>query len=203
MALKTKNRHCAQCRKKIKSEDALIGGLRAFCSYGHLQEWMRSDSGKEKLKKQVSTQRRAELTKTRNKHKSKGDLMREAQTAFNAYVRYRDRDKGCISCGARPGDKHGGSMDAGHYLARGSSKGNKLRYHLWNCYKQCVKCNRYLSGNTIPYRENLIHRYGKQRVEWLESGQFNPEYSRDYLLRIKKIFTKRLAIKKKINKSVV
>ncbi|WP_333858833.1 recombination protein NinG, partial [Denitromonas sp.] len=41
----------------------------------------------------------AETRRRKEAIKSRPELMREAQTAFNAYIRARDADLPCISCG--------------------------------------------------------------------------------------------------------
>ena len=99
---------------------------------------------------------------TRERLKSRADWAREAQQAFNAYIRARDRYLACISWGRH----HDGQCHAGHYLSRGSRP--ELAYHPDNCHKQCAPCNTHLSGNLVLYRVNLIERIGLDRVEWLE-----------------------------------
>ncbi len=41
-------------------------------------------------------------------------LIKQAEKVFNAYIRMRDKDKGCISCG-KPIDHAGHYFSAGHY----------------------------------------------------------------------------------------
>lgn len=87
-------------------------------------------------------------------------LIKKSQTVFNAWVRNRDAESGCVSCG--------GSVDhAGHYFNVGQFNG--LRFTPENCHGQCVKCNLFLSGNLIRYRQGLIARYGEQYVTDLEA----------------------------------
>lgn len=86
-------------------------------------------------------------------------LLKKAQTVFNAYIRNRDKDSGCISCG--------GSVDhAGHYFPVGSH--SKLRFDEMNVNGQCVGCNTYKHGNLIMYRMGIVKKYGKLMVELLE-----------------------------------
>lgn len=86
-------------------------------------------------------------------------LHRKAQQAFNRFIRERDQEKGCISCG--------GSVDhAGHYFSQG--RYTHLRYDEMNVNGQCVGCNLYKSGNLILYRMGLINRYGEEQVRELE-----------------------------------
>lgn len=87
-------------------------------------------------------------------------LLAKAQKVFNAWIRERDKDKGCISC-------NGKVEQAGHYFSQGHYSG--LRFDELNTNGQCVKCNLYLSGNLIHYRQGLVQRYGSAMVENLES----------------------------------
>jgi hypothetical protein len=100
---------------------------------------------------------------------TRSDWVKKAQTAFNAYIRTRDADKPCISCGAtnadRP-DRHGGAWDCGHYLTTGAHP--ELRFNEFNAHRQCKECNNHRSGNVGKYRVNLIERIGIDLVEWLE-----------------------------------
>jgi hypothetical protein len=88
-----------------------------------------------------------------------------------------------------PSDKLGGSFDAGHYRSRGSA--SHLRFNLLNIHKQCVKCNRFKSGNAVDYRIELIKRIGLENVEKLESDNKPRKFTIEYLKRLKKIFNKR------------
>jgi len=89
--------------------------------------------------------------------------MKKAQKAFNAYVRERDKDLPCISCGRY----HDGQYHAGHYLSVGAK--SELRFHPANNNKQCAPCNNHLSGNIINYRPALIGKVGAEMVDYLEN----------------------------------
>ncbi len=111
--------------------------------------------------------------------------MREAQKAFNAFIRARDKGKPCISCGYMPNfsDHIGGSgIQAGHYKSRGSSP--ELAYEELNCHVQCYKCNVHLSGNIKGYRPALIEKIGLDKVEWLEGPHKAKKYTCDQLKEI-------------------
>lgn len=84
----------------------------------------------------------------------------KAQKEFNTFIRRRDQDKGCISCGARV-------TEAGHYLSAGHN--TSMRFSEINTNGQCTRCNCFLHGNLIDYRQGLIKRYGEQKVLLLES----------------------------------
>jgi hypothetical protein len=96
--------------------------------------------------------------------------VKQAQVAFNAWVRERDRHLPCISCGRM----HEGSWDAGHYLSTGSSP--ELRFDEWNVHRQCVPCNQHLHGNIAKFRQRLIERIGLARVLHLEGPHRPKQY---------------------------
>ena len=181
-----RTRRCSLCRKKVEAESAVIGSLKAFCSMEHLIEFSRSAAGK-KIKQSAE---KKVIKETKERLKTRSDRMRDAQTAFNRYIRARDRVKPCICCGRSQGDiKHGGAVDAGHYRSRGSAPG--LKFNLFNCHSQLAYCNRYLSGNVVGYRAGLIERIGLDRVERLEQDNSPRRFDAEYLDRVKRIFTKR------------
>ncbi len=132
-----------------------------------------------KLKKTERRQDKAKLDAMR----TRPELMRVAQSAFNAYVRARDAGKQCISCGNQlPINAIGGAFDCGHYRSVGSAP--HLRFDERNAYGQCKHCNRYLSGNHVEYRKGLIARVGIETVEALECDQEPRKYSKDDLIRL-------------------
>ena len=79
---------------------------------------------------------------------------------FHAYVRERDKDEPCISCGKFTTLECGHFYSAGHYPA--------LRFDENNSAGQCKHCNQFLSGNLLEYRRGLINRKGVKVVEDLE-----------------------------------
>jgi hypothetical protein len=99
-----------------------------------------------------------------------------------------------VSCGAVSSPQ----WDAGHYRSRGAA--SHLRFNLLNTQKQCNKCNRFLSGNIVEYRKELLNRIGEERLERLENDNEPRKFDREYLERVKKIFRKRTRIYKKIRK---
>jgi len=181
-----RTRRCSLCRKKIPVEDAVIGQLRAFCSMDHLIEFTRSKAGKREIKKSYSRENRAR----KESLKKRSEWLREAQAAFNSYIRVRDRGKPCVSCGVSEGVlKHGGTFDAGHYRSVGSTA--HLRFNTRNVHGQCKKCNRYLSGRIVDYRKNLITRIGEDKLNELENNNEIRKFDIEYLKRVKKIFSKK------------
>ena len=124
----------------------------------------------------------AELRQKREALKSRSQWVKEAQTAFNKYIRLRDHDQPCISCGRY----HNGQYHAGHYLSTGARPG--LRFNELNVHKQCAPCNNHLSGNAVLYRIALIGKIGLEAVEKLESDHEPRKYSVDDLKEIIRLY---------------
>jgi hypothetical protein len=125
----------------------------------------------EKARKALADVGRKELRAAKERVKTKGHYMREAQAAFNAWVRERDAKLPCISCGRH----HEGKYDAGHYRTVGSNPA--LRFEPLNCHRQCSPCNTHKSGNIVNYRIELVKRIGAAAVEWLEGPHAPKKYT--------------------------
>ena len=119
-------------------------------------------------------------------------LIREAQIAFNAWVRARDFTQPCISCDAPPPDLSGlhAGRDAGHYRSTGSA--SHLRFHPDNCHAQCVHCNRWGAGKAVDYRIRLIRRIGPARVEELEADNTPHKWQREELIAVRDTYRAKL-----------
>lgn len=124
----------------------------------------------------------AERKKTREakeRIKTRSERLADTQTWVNRYVRLRDKDLPCISCGRF----HNGQYHAGHYRSVGSAP--ELRFEVSNIHKQCSACNSYLSGNLINYRIRLIEKIGVEKVEWLEGKHEAKHYTNEEIDEIK------------------
>lgn len=123
--------------------------------------------------------------------KTRSDWMKEAQQAFNSFIRLRDQLAGhlCISSG-RPLDWSGNNVDAGHYRSVGSAP--HLRFTETNCHAQSKQDNRYKAGNAVDYRIGLIQRIGLEEVEKLESDQTPRKWTIDELKEIKETYKRKL-----------
>ncbi|HHF4806158.1 TPA: recombination protein NinG [Haemophilus influenzae] len=117
-------------------------------------------------------QERAEKKKQRErkaKLKSRSEWLKEAQAVFNKFIRLRDKNEPCISCGRY----HQGQYHAGHYRSVGACP--ELRFCELNVHKQCAPCNDHKSGNIIEYRINLVNKIGADKVAWLERQDHEPK----------------------------
>ena len=157
---------------------------------------------KEKVKaaaKRIKEQKEAEKAgrkrrqEKRESLKSKSQWDKEAQSAFNRYIRIRDVGKECVSCGnpllGKSNYLTGSAIDASHYRSRGAA--SHLKFNVFNVHSACTRCNRQLSGNAVEYRIRLIERIGQERVERLESDNEPRRFDIPYLQRIKSIFTRK------------
>ena len=139
---------------------------------------------KAKEKKSLAQAGRREIKVRKEALKTRGDHMREAQQAFNEYIRTRDQAAGhlCISSG-KSLDWSGNAVDAGHYRSVGSAP--HLRFDERNCHAQSKQDNRFLSGNAVDYRIGLIARIGQEAVDALESDHSVRKYTVDEIKAIK------------------
>ena len=137
-----------------------------------------------KARKSLDQVGRADIKVRKEALKSRGDHMREAQQAFNEFIRARDQAAChlCISSG-KPLDWSGNAVDAGHYRSVGSAP--HLRFDERNCHAQSKQDNRFLSGNAVDYRIGLIARIGQEAVDALESDQSVRKYTVDEIKAIK------------------
>lgn len=126
----------------------------------------------------ADTRRRKEAIKTRS------DYIKEAQHAFNAFIRGRDKNQLCICCDEPLClDAIGGGYDCGHYRSVGSAP--HMRFDERNAHAQRKKCNRYGAGRAVDYRIHLIRRLGLEVVESVEADNTTRKWSIDDLKEIK------------------
>lgn len=125
----------------------------------------------EKRKKQEKSDRleaSRRMRERKEKLKSRSDWLKDLQRVFNEFIRLRDVNLPCISCGRY----HNGQYHAGHYRSVGACP--ELRFNEDNVHKQCSACNSHLSGNILEYRLGLIEKIGLERVEFLERKDHPP-----------------------------
>lgn len=142
-------------------------------------------SNKRKVEKEQKKKEREE----NQKNKSIQKLIQEARIPFQKYIRKRDANKACISCGTTKSD----IWDAGHFYKAELYSG--LIFSEGNVHKQCRKCNTYLSGNDGEYRKGILKRYGQDFLNELDKAAIekrNHKYTREELIEIKKHYTQKL-----------
>lgn len=180
-------RKCCECGKRSDRDTMFaVNGITSFCDVDCAAKY--AYKNKEKGKKIKHRQQKKE-----SKLNDKSYRKKCAQQAFNAYIRYRDNDDNCISCGR----DHDGQYHAGHYRSTGAYP--ELRFEELNCHKQCAPCNNHLSGNIANYRIGLIERIGHKAVEWLEGPHEPKKYTCDDFLVIEKKYKQKLKELKEAN----
>jgi hypothetical protein len=115
----------------------------------------------------------------KEKLKTLGQYEADAKKSFQKYIRMRDESQSCISCGVQNTEL----WDGGHFKKAEIYSG--VIFNENNCHKQCRKCNRFLGGNELNYRDGLIKRYGHDYVNELEmmaNETRNYKFTKDELI---------------------
>ena len=84
------------------------------CAMKHARALTEKKQAKEQAQERKATREKLQALQT------KPQLLKKAQTAFNAFIRARDAGKPCISCG-RPLGTEPNTYDFGHYRSVGSA----------------------------------------------------------------------------------
>ena len=177
---------CKSCKGKFEPTQFAQVVCDYKCGLRHVEAQRRKKKAKEDKEDRKDLRRRKEALKT------KGEYLKEAQIVFNKFIRLRDNKEPCISCQKFTNDKGlttGSRWDCGHYKSRGAHP--ELRFEELNCAKQCVKCNRELSGNIVSYRMNLINKIGIEKLDWLEGNHKPTNYTIEDVKEIKKKYAKK------------
>ena len=124
------------------------------------------------------------------KQQSLPKLKEKCQTIFNAYIRERDKDKPCISCGQSKSYKQ-----AGHFFSVKQYDG--LRFDEFNCNGECAYCNNFDDMHLLKYKENLIKRIGKDNFEWLEDAAagykiYGYKWSRSQIIELTDVYKQKI-----------
>lgn len=190
MARRCKNKCGAELKPAAKCTDIIE--KKGFCSAKCLVEHVRAKDKAAIAKKEAKKHKEA-----KERVKRTSDVKKEAQAAFNAKIRFRDRHKECASCDrtfeeieGNDGWKVGGAWDCGHYLTVGAHE--ELRFHDLNAHRQCKSCNggsgKYTKKERTvhdTYRRKLIERIGIEAVEWLEGPHEQKHYRIEDYRRIR------------------
>ena len=167
-----RRKRCPACRVMfvpVRDSQAVCGEIE--CAIAHGQ----SEKGRAIAGKALAEVGRREIMVRKEALKSRADHMKDTQKAFNTWVRARDAELPCVSCG----NHHKGKYDAGHYRTVGGNPA--LRFEPLNCHRQCSQCNTQLSGNIVNYRIELVKRIGAEAVDWLEGPHEAKKYTVDEL----------------------
>ena len=172
-------KRCKVCRKEFDPRLPMQTVCSPSCALSLAKSKRAKEEKREQVRQRKADRERKEAIKTLPK------LLKEAQEAVNSYVRARDADLPCISCGNPPPDLSGlhAGRDAGHYRSVGSAP--HIRFNLDNIHAQCVSCNKFKAGNAADYRLGLIERIGLPRVEALEADYSVKKWHKDEVRAIR------------------
>ena len=143
------------------------------------KEKVKAEAKRIKAKHEAEKADRKRLAEKKQQVKPLSYFIKQAQQAFNEFIRYRDREEACISCGRQ----HEGQYHAGHFRTTGANP--ELRFNEDNVHKQCAPCNNHLSGNLIAYRPALIAKIGQARFDALMGPHEMPKWKREDYIRIR------------------
>lgn len=178
MQTKLNSRKCKHCKETFQKMRPLQSCCGPKCAIAH------NEILKARENAQQAIRERAERKKKINSMKGIKELTKDAQTAFNAFVRFRDKDQLCICCDKPYGTNNlGGDFDCGHWRSRGAAP--HLRFNEDNAHGQRKYCNMYRDGNPIGMRLGMINRIGLDRVEALENNNAVHKWTKDELIAIK------------------
>lgn len=169
-----KPKSCKNCGKEFKP----FKSTQVVCGYKCAAEYSAWPKRKKRIKESLKT---------------RTQKIQEARKVFQRYIRERDKDKPCISCGTTTATK----WDAGHYLKAEIYTG--LIFNEDNVHRQCQRCNQYGGGMQVEYRMGLVDRIGKDAVNLLEASKDSLRVYRwtdEELEEIKKKYTQLLRDKK-------
>lgn len=160
-----KSKKCSNCRTTFQPQR--IG--QRVCSPKCAIEAVKSE-------REATNRKKTALAKV--EMRTRRDWLKLAQISFNQFVRERDKEQPCISCGRH----HQGQNHAGHYLSTGARP--ELRFNENNVHLQCAPCNNHKSGNISLYRIALIRKIGIESVEYLEGPHEPAKWTIDELKEI-------------------
>lgn len=145
--------------------------MQPCCSWPCALAWSRRKT----VKSIYSKPRRKGKTSELRELWGRKEWLKETERACNAYIRLRDKNLPCISCGTRETVQ----WEAGHYRSKGAFP--ELRFNESNINSQCHRCNVHLSGNYISYRIGLVKKIGEAKVAELEGPHPPKKYTVDEL----------------------
>lgn len=169
---------CKACKEKFTPWNSLQSACGPVCALVVAKAQTEKKAAQAKAQARAETRKELERIKTRSQH------TKDAQVAFNAFIRARDAHLPCISCGTTTA----GQFHAGHY--RTTKAAPELRFDEQNVHKQCAQCNNFDSGNIVEYRIALVRRIGAKSLAQLEGPHEAKKYTVDELKEIKAHYRK-------------
>lgn len=181
---------CAHCRAKFTPErPSQIVHVECVEAWTEAQAAKR-ERAEAKAARAAAKVERAETRRRKQALKKIPELIADAQVAFNAFIRERDKDKGCFVCGRPFTDKPGQVQHAGHVRSRGAA--GHLRFNEDNCMGECEGCNGPHGAKPHQIKAGAIARIGQERFDALENDNTPHKWGRDELIAIKATYRAKL-----------
>ena len=181
MSKEPKEKKCEWCPNTFMQYNSLHKACCYDCSVAIIND---------KKKKREAKAWALEKKILKEKLKTLGQYEAEARKVFQNWIRLRDKDRPCISCGLIKEKRY----DGGHWWKAELYSG--LVFNEDNCHKQCSRpCNKDLGGDPANYRIGLVRRIGIKRVVWLEENKDRLrqyKYTREQLVEIKEDYALRI-----------
>ena len=173
-----KAKPCKHCKQPTNNKI----GLRYLCNIDHAIAFTKSEAERKQTKQKAEQRKneRAAIKAEKQRIKPLSKWLSEAQAEFNRYIRLRDSEVSCISCGAVTA----GQWDCSHYRSRGAA--SHLRFSEINCNRACSVCNQHYSGRIVDYRIGLIRKVGEAAVIELENDNKPHKWTIEEVAAIKK-----------------
>jgi len=133
---------------------------------------------------------RAEIKRRKEAIKTIAQRIAAAQIAFNAFIRERDKDKGCFVCGRPFAPVPGQVQHAGHVRSRGAA--GHLRFNEDNCHGECEGCNGPHGAKPHQIKAGAIARIGLEGFDALENDNTPHKWTHDELRGIQATYRAKL-----------
>lgn len=188
--IQTKPNRCKHCRVRLPA-DLARHVLHPEC----IDPWVaiqreKQERARVKAAKARQVKDKRETKERLAKFKTIAQLIAAAQIPFNAFIRLRDKDKGCFVCGRPFKDVPGQVQHAGHVRSRGAA--GHLRFNEDNCLGECEGCNGPHGAKPHQIKAGAIARIGQERYDNLEADNTPHKWEREELIAIKQEYTARV-----------
>lgn len=171
---------CPHCRAKLEQGQRIHAECIAPWADAQAEKAQRAQAKKARAAAKVE---RASIRARKEAIKTIAQLIADAQIVFNAFIRERDKGKGCFVCGRTFTDKPGQVQHAGHVRSRGAA--GHLRFNEDNCHGECEGCNGPHGAKPHQIEAGAIARIGAERYAALCADNTPHKWQRDELIAIK------------------
>lgn len=178
---------CPHCRAKLEPGQRIHAECIAPWADAQAEKAKRAEAKKARAAAKVE---RASIRARKEAIKTIAQLIAAAQIVFNAFIRERDKGKGCFVCGRPFTDKPGQVQHAGHVRSRGAA--GHLRFTEDNCHGECEGCNGPHGAKPHQIEAGAIARIGAERYAELCADNAPHKWTREELRNIRDTYRAKL-----------